>query len=192
MKHNLLISIPPQSFSEKRHFRMFALFLAVLLLCEYLLYFSNPGHFFTTDTMFWFSQRLHSFSEFLETFTKLDPAGWYRPLTNRTVQSLLYPVIGLQPTLYHLLLFPIFFLNSLGVFYLTFLLTRRFVAAGIATLFFSFHTVGAYVTYDVAFFVELVYPLFYISGAIAAVHYIRSRKPYAKWLSLGSYVLALL
>jgi hypothetical protein len=137
---------------SKENVRACFLFFLLLAVGEFVLYFSNPGHYFQQDTLFWFTKRMHSFREFFWSFFELDPAAWYRPLTNRTVQSVLYPIIGMRPVVYHLLLFPIFFCNSAAVFYLTYRLTRRLLAAGLATVFFSVNTVNAYVTYDVAFF----------------------------------------
>jgi hypothetical protein len=168
------------------------LFFALLLAGQIALYFPNPGHFFQTDTLLWFSLRLHSFGDFFKSFFERDPAGWYRPLTNRTIQSLLYPIVGLNPTIYHLLLLPVFFLNSVLVYCLTLRLTQRKVAGGIATVFYSVHTVNAYVTYDVAFFTELAYTCFYVLGALSALRYIQSGQRAARWLSVGFYILALL
>jgi hypothetical protein len=170
----------------------FWIFALLALFGEFLLYFSNAAHFFQADTVFWFDRRLRSFSEFARSFLERDPGGWYRPLTARTVESLFFPVFGLHPVPYHLVLFPLFALDTAAVYCLTFLVTRRRLAAALATVFFSIHTINAYVTYDVAFVPELVYTFFYIAGIIAAIIFIRSKKPLLLAVSAGLFVLSLL
>src|SRR6516164_9228855 len=85
--------------------------LAGLAALEFLIYFWRAGHFFQADTIFWFDHRLTSLPSFIRSFAAPDPGGWYRPLTNRTVQSLLYPVAGLQTPAYRCIQFLLFFAN---------------------------------------------------------------------------------
>src|SRR5215472_4825232 len=146
---------------EKRRPLFITVFLALAAL-EYLIYFWHAGHFFQADTIYWFDHRLHSFTEFIRSFAAPDPGGWYRPLTNRTVQSALYPFTGLQRAPYRLVQFVLFFLNVIGVFTLTQKLTKALPAAIIASTFFTIHTINAYATYDLAFMPELTYTLLYI------------------------------
>jgi len=148
-----------------------AFFLAVAVL-EYAIYFWRASHFFQGDTIYWFYYRLSSFADFLRSFTGIDPGGWYRPLTNRTIQSLFYPMFGLNPGPYRWIQYVFFVIDTLAVYALSMLITRKTVAAAIATVFFSIHTINAYVTYDLSFTPELLYTLFYILSAIAFLKYL--------------------
>ena len=148
-----------------------AFFLAVAAL-EYAIYFWRASHFFQGDTIYWFYYRLSSFADFLRSFTGIDPGGWYRPLTNRTIQSLFYPMFGLNPGPYRWIQYVFFVIDTLAVYALSMLITRKTVAAAIATVFFSIHTINAYVTYDLSFTPELLYTLFYILSAIAFLKYL--------------------
>ncbi len=140
---------------------------AGLAVLEFVIYFRNAAHFFQGDTIYWFYHRLTSASEFLASFGSPDPGGWYRPLTNRTIQSLLYPFFGLNPQGYRWLSYILFFTATLGVLALSMKLTRKPAGAAIAGLFFAIHTINAYTTYDLSFAPELVYSILYICATLA-------------------------
>jgi hypothetical protein len=141
-------------------------------ILEYLIYFYRNSHFFQGDTIYYFYLRHRSVGDFLLNFFKLDPAGWYRPLAARTIQSLFYPLFGLEPAGYRIVQY-VLFLTALFVMYkLAFIVTRRRVAGIVAVFFFGVHTVNAYITYDVAFAPEIIYTFFYICTVIA---YLRRR-----------------
>jgi hypothetical protein len=145
------------------------------------MYFTNPGHFFQADTVFWFDHRLHSFGEFLQSFGSLDPGGWYRPLTNPTIESLFFPIFGFNPTPYRVIIFGLFFLDVLLVWALVRRVTGSKFAAGFAAVFFSSHTVNAYITYDVAFTPELGLLGLYVATVLFFLTYLQtgSRSAYA-------------
>src|SRR5438105_13388949 len=90
--------------------------LIVLAVLEYFIYFWHAAHFFQADTIYWFYHRLHSFAEFARSFAMPDPGGWYRPLTNRTVQSILYPVFSLNPAGYRWAQYLAFLADTISVF----------------------------------------------------------------------------
>ena len=137
-------------------------FIFVLAILEYVVYFFSNNHFFQGDTIHWFYARHKTFHDFLAGFLSLDSGGWYRPLTNGSVQSLLFPVLGLNPAGYRVVQYVLFLTATIAVFKLAALLTERRLAACLATLYFSLHTVNAYTTYDLAFVPEVVYSLFYV------------------------------
>jgi len=137
-------------------------FIFVLAILEYVVYFFSNNHFFQGDTIHWFYARHKTFHDFLAGFLSLDSGGWYRPLTNGSVQSLLFPALGLNPTGYRVVQYVLFLTATVAVFKLAALLTERRLAACLATLYFSLHTVNAYTTYDLAFVPEVVYSLFYV------------------------------
>src|SRR5262249_51463588 len=112
------------------------------------------------------------FQDFVQSFVAPDPGGWYRPLTNRTVESVLYPFLGFHPAGYRLALYFLFFADVVAVWLLTVVLTKRQLAAAIAAMFFTLHTVNAYTTYDLSFVPELVYTFFYLSAALAFLCYL--------------------
>jgi len=138
-----------------------AAFGAALALLEYFIYFPD-SHFFNGDTIHWFYLRHHTIGDFLLSFIRLDPAGWYRPLTNRTVQSLFYPLFGMAPAGYRAVHYVLFMSVIVAAYKLATIVTRRRMAAVIATVFFGLHTVNAYTTYDVLFTPEVVYTFFYL------------------------------
>src|SRR5436190_5665664 len=141
-------------------------FIFVLAILEYVVYFVSNNHFFQGDTIHWFYVRHKTFHDFLAGFITLDSGGWYRPLTNGSVQSLLFPLFGLAPTGYRVIQYVLFLAATIAVFKLATVLTERKLAASLAALFFSFHTINAYTTYDLAFVPEIVYSFFYVCAVI--------------------------
>ena len=148
-------------------------------LFQWVVFFSDLGHFFQGDTVYWLYHRHRSWSSFFHAFVSTDNSGWYRPLANRILESLIYPFYGLNPVPYHLVLFPILLLNTLAVYELSWMLTRQRLAAFLATMFFGTHLVNAYVTYDVSFTPELLYTVFYLISGISYLKYLRSRESWA-------------
>ena len=144
---------------------------AALALLEYFSYFYSNSHFFEGDTLYYFSHRHRTIGDFLLSFPRLDTAGWYRPLTARTVQSLLYPVFGLQPPAYRIVHYILFMIAIFATYKLALAVTRRRLAAGVAAIFFGVHTVNAYITFDVLFTPEIVYTFLYICAATAYLRY---------------------
>jgi hypothetical protein len=137
-------------------------FILVLATLEYAVYFASNNHFFQGDTIHWFYARHKTLHDFLAGFFSLDSGGWYRPLTNGSVQSLLFPVFGFTPAGYRVVQYALFLAATIAVFKLAGLLSERKLAASLAALYFSLHTVNAYTTYDLAFIPEIVYALFYV------------------------------
>jgi hypothetical protein len=167
------------------------LFLAALALLEYAIYFWRAGHFFQADTIYWFYNRLRSPGEFLNSFLAPDPGGWYRPLTNRTIQSLLYPFLGLNPSGYRWVSFVLFFLCTVALAALAFRMTRKPAAAAMAAFFFAIHTVNAYTTYDLSFTPELLYTFLYICGCLSFLVFLETGER-TRWInSAVCFVLAL-
>lgn len=148
-----------------------AAFAAALALLEYFLYFHSNPHFFEGDTIHWFYLRHHNIGDFLSSFFRLDPEGWYRPLTNRTVQSLLYPFFGLEPAAYRVVHYVLFMSAIFATYKLALVVTRRRLAACVAAIFFGVHTVNAFTSYDILFTPEVVYTFLYICAVIAYLRY---------------------
>ena len=158
---------------------------AGLAALDYFVFFRPNRHFFEGDTIHWFYLRHRSIREFLTSFFQLDPAGWYRPLTDRTVQSIFYPFFGLEPSGYRVVHYFLFVAVILAVYQFVWLTSRRRLAACLGTLFFAVHSVNAFVTFDVLFTPEVVYTFFYVCAAIA--HLRNSVK-----LSVALFVLSML
>jgi hypothetical protein len=148
-------------------------FILVLALLEYAVFFVSNDHFFQGDTIHWFYVRHKTLQDFLAGFASLDSGGWYRPLSNGSVQSIFFPLFGLTPFGYRVVQYVLFLAATVAVWKLGNVLTGRKMAAGVATLYFSLHTVNVYTTYDLAFVPELLYSLFYVSAVIL---YLRQRK----------------
>jgi hypothetical protein len=165
--------------------------LAAFAGIEYLIYFHHATHFFQADTLYWFDHRLTTMAEFVRSFASPDPGGWYRPLTNRTVQSLLYPAVGLNPTAYRCVQFLLFFADIAAVFTLTARVTQRRNAPLIAAFFFAIHTINAYTTYDLAFVPELTYTFFYIGSVIAFLRFLETDRSRLLFASAVAFALSL-
>ena len=169
----------------------FATFFLAVAVLEYSIYFWRASHFFQGDTIWWFYYRLASFGDFLRSFAGIDPGGWYRPLTNRTIQSLFYPIFGLNPGPYRWIQYALFIIDTVAVYGLSMMITRKTVAAAIATVFFSIHTINAYVTYDLSFTPELLYTLFYILSAIAFLKFLEQGRRLLLVASVFCFALGL-
>jgi hypothetical protein len=141
-------------------------FIFGLAILEYLVYFYPNSHFFQGDTIHWFYVRHKTAGDFLLSFVSLDSGGWYRPLTNGSIQSIFFPVWGFAPAGYRVIQYLLFLAATVAVYKLSGMLTGRRLAACLATLFFSLHTINAYTTYDLAFVPEIVYSFFYVCTVV--------------------------
>ncbi len=167
-------------------------FFALLFIIDWVLYFRHAGHFFQGDAIFLIDHRATSVPGYWNEFIALNPSGWFRPLANELVESLLYPIARLHPVPYRVPLYALFVLITLAVYALTSALTRRRLAAGIATFFFTIHTTNAYVTYDLGFMPELLYTFFYLIGTLAFLRYLERDSKLAYCWSLLFFVAGLL
>src|SRR4051794_7677854 len=132
-------------------------FFALLLVVDWSLFFRHAGHFFQGDTVFLLNHRASSFSEYFREFIALNPSGWYRPLANELVESILFPIAGLHPVPYRIPVYAVFIAITAGVYALALTLTRRHLAAALAAFFFTIHTTSAYTTFDLGFMPELLF-----------------------------------
>jgi len=177
--------------TAQQRFGIIAFFTLVLVI-DTILYFRYARHFFQADTIFLIDHRAHSVLGYLREFVALNPSGWFRPLANELIESVFFPFAGLSPIPYRIPVYIVFAAVTIAVYALALALTRRPLAAGIATMFFNIHTVNAYVTYDLGFMPELLYALFYICAAFAFLQYVKEDNKRAYRLSLVSFVAALL
>lgn len=179
------------AYLENQRARLVA-FFAFLFLVDWYLYFWNIGHFFQADTMFLLYHRTTSAGEFLREFLRTHASGWYRPLANEIIESIFYPVLGLNPAGYRIPVYAVFIADTVAVYVLALAITRRQLAAAIATFFFSIHTTNAFTTYDAGFMPELLYTFFFIASALAYLRYLEHRTRSALGISLACFVGALL
>src|SRR5204862_5809236 len=126
-------------------------FFLLLLIVDWLLYFRHANHFFQGDTIFLLNHRARSVPEFFREFNHLNPSGWYRPLTNELLESMLFPVAGLNALPYRIPVYVVFVTITAAVYALGVALTGRRLAGAIAAFFLTIHTANAYVTYDLGF-----------------------------------------
>ena len=162
-----------------------AAYLALLGICEYWVFSGSVRYFWGGDDLFWFSQRFHSLSDFLGSLIRTDAEGWYRPLSNRSLYSLLFPVFGLNQAGYHVIVLLVFFVSSIVVFFFFRQMKATMFGCCAATFFFAIHSANAYTTFDGSYLPELFYATFYVC---AFIFYLRSSLP----LSLFFFVLSLL
>ena len=165
---------------------------AVFAILEYLIYFRGNSHFFQGDTIYYFYFRHRTIGDFLLSFFKLDPAGWYRPLAARTIQSLFYPVFGFEPGGYRVVQYVAFMSAVLATYMLASIVTRRRLAAAAATVFFGVHTVNAYTTYDVAFAPEVIYTFFYVCAVATYLRYRELHERRFFFVSIAFFLASLL
>jgi hypothetical protein len=163
-------------------------FFALLFIIDCYLYFWNPGHFFQADSVYLLSHRATSVTQFLREFIKLHNSGWYRPLANETIESILFPIFGLNPAGYRIPVYALFIADTIAVYALALAITRRQIAAVIATFFFNVHTTNAFTTYDVGFTPELLYTLFYLGSVLAYLRYLDYGTKSARRISLACFV----
>jgi hypothetical protein len=164
---------------------------AVFAIVEYLIYFRGTSHFFQGDTIYYFYLRHRTIGDFLLSFVRLDPAGWYRPLAARTIQSLFYPVFGLEPGGYRIVQYVAFMSALFATYALASFVTRRRLAAIAATFFLGVHTVNAYTTYDVAFAPEVIYTFFYVCAVVTYLRYRESNERRFLLISIAFFVASL-
>jgi len=167
-------------------------FFVLIFVVDWFLYFRHIGHFFQGDTVFLIAHRGTSFLDYLKEFIRLNPSGWYRPLTNELIESILYPFAGLNPIPYRIPVYVVFLATTIAVYALTLAVTRRHLAAAIATFFFSVHTANAYTTYDLGFMPELLFAFFYLVAALAFLRYLETESKTAYRLSVACFVGSLL
>lgn len=158
------------------------LYFAMIGIAQILIFFNDYRHFFMGDTLLWIGYRYHSLSDFFRGFVAVDPTLWYRPLAQRTVVSVLYPLAGLNPIPYRVVSFVLFFACTVAVFVVTKRLTDSRRNAWLSTLFFAPHVTHAFTTYDSAFVPELVYTLFFVASVICWVSWLRGRNRKA-WIA---------
>ena len=166
---------------------VFAAFAAV----EYLIYFWRNEHFFQGDSIYYFYLRHRTIADFLLGFVKLDPIGWYRPLAATAVQSLFYPLFGLEPQGYRVVQYILFMAVVFVTYRIASIVTHSRLAATVATFFFGVHTANAYTTYDVAFAPEIIYAFFYVCAAAAYLRYRESGVRRLLGMSIAFFVAAL-
>ena len=167
-------------------------FFVLILAVDWFLYFRHVGHFFQGDTVFLINHRATTLAGYLSEFIELNPSGWYRPLTNELLESILYPFAGLNPIPYRIPVYVVFIGITVGVYAFTFALSRRHLAAALAAFFFTVHTTNAYTTYDLGFMPELLYAFFYIAATLAYFRYLQKASKAAYVLSLVCFVASLL
>ena len=169
-----------------------AYFLVLLALVEYWVFSPSFDEFFQGDAQFWLYHRFDGFGDFLQSFYRADDANWYRPLSNRTIPALFFPLFGLDPYGYHWVIFLLFVVTTTAVFFFLRQLTSDRLVAAFGTFFFSIHANNVYVTYDFAYAPELFYTLFYLAAFILYLRWFVSRQSIWYALSLLSFVFALM
>jgi hypothetical protein len=175
-----------------RHTAAVVAFFALLLVIEWFLYFRHWGHFFQGDSVFLLNHRATSLAEYLKEFVALNPSGWYRPLANEPIESILFPIAGLNPFPYRIPVYAVFIAITAEVYALALALTKRSLAAAIAVFFFVVHSVNAYTTFDVGFMPELLYTLFYLAATLAYLRYLDNADKTAYRISLICFIGSLL
>jgi hypothetical protein len=93
-------------------------------------------------------------------------SGYYRPVTN-TVLWTEHALAGRRDVIYHLSQLFIHALNAFLVVLFCFRISKDYIAAGVAGLFFVLHPVHAFAATDVAARADVLFPVFYILALLA-------------------------
>lgn len=167
------------------------LWFAAILAAEAILFLWKYDHFFNGDSLFFFSNGIHSASDLWRVFQGPDHLWQYRPLTFIIFSFLLKPLFGLNPLGYNL--FPLFVhaANTLIVFGVFRELGLAQRAALLGTFFFGAHSTAFYVTYGVAFLPDLSYSFFYFLSVFLFARYMRREEAAALAFSVLCFILAL-
>src|SRR5436190_21132102 len=112
----------------------------VLVTAEYFLFRDNFNEFFGPDAIFCTYLRFHSVGQFLSSLITLDVAHWYRPLSNRTIPALLFPLFGFRPFGYHIVMFALFAVTTCVAFLFITRVTGRQLAGFIVAFYFGIHS----------------------------------------------------
>jgi hypothetical protein len=170
---------------------IFPFIFAALAAVEYAVYFRGNEHFFQGDSIYYLYLRHRTIGDFLLGFVQLDHAGWYRPLAATAIQSLFYPIFGLEPGGYRIVQYFLFMAVVFMTYRLALIVTHSRLAATIAMFFFGLHTANAYTTYDVAFAPEIIYTFFYVCAAAAYMRFRESHHRRHLGLSIGFFIATL-
>jgi hypothetical protein len=165
---------------------------AVLVVAEYLLFRDNFDQFFGPDAIFCMNLRFRSIGEFVTSLIQLDPAHWYRPLSNRTIPAIFFPIFGFRPYPYHWVMFALFAAFSLVVCFFLKRLTGSKATAFIGAFYFAIHSSNIYTTFDFAFAPDVLYGLFYVCAVWAFIEFNHNHAPRWQIASAGFFVLSLM
>ncbi|NIR44208.1 MAG: hypothetical protein GWN99_08800 [Gemmatimonadetes bacterium] len=122
-------------------------------------------------------------------------SGYYRPIAN-TYFWFAYQLAGRNDVIYNLLEVILHGLNGFLVFLVCRRLSREFIAAGVAGLFFVLHPVHAFAAVEPAAAADVLFPIFYLLAMLAFDSAVRDADSRAAAGKLGLttvlYLLALL
>ncbi len=164
----------------------------VLVTSGYFLFRDNFKQFFGPDAIFCMYLRFHSAGQFLSSLVSLDMAHWYRPLSNRTIPTVFFPLFGFRPYGYHVVMFVLFAVMSCLVFFFIRRVTGRQLAGFIGAFFFSIHSNNIYTTFDYAFAPDVLYGFFYVSAVWAFMEFNEQDNNRFRIASAGLFVLSLM
>ncbi len=117
--------------------------------------------------------------------------GLYKPLTMLTF-ALEYHFFKLNPRIYHLTNVILHLLNSLLVFWLILLLSRKAWVSFIVALLFGIHPLHVESVAWVSERKDVLYSLFFLSGIIAYIYSLRNKRRVYHYLTLFLFILTLL
>jgi hypothetical protein len=164
----------------------------VLVTAEYFLFRDNFNQFFGPDAIFCMYLRFHSVGQFLSSLVNLDVAHWYRPLSNRTIPAIFFPLFGFKPFGYHIVMFALFAFMTCVVFVFITRVTGRQLAGFLGAFYFGLHSNNVYTTFDFAFAPDLLYGLFYVCAVWSFMEFTARDDNRYRWASAGLFVLSLM
>ena len=141
--------------------------VAAILLLDLLLFSPSFGNFFCGDSLYFLSRQGDELRQPARLFTNLDTLHSYRPLTHLVFDYLMYPLSGLDPRGYQLMVRALHLSAALLVFFLLRRLTRSPGAALLGLFFFAAHGENFYLNYDPSFLPDLLVGLFGVAALLA-------------------------
>lgn len=117
--------------------------------------------------------------------------GLYKPLTMLSF-ALEYHFFNLNPYIYHLTNLIMHLLNTLLVFWLMFLISRRAWTAFLVALLFGIHPLHVESVAWVSERKDMLYSIFFLSGLIAYVYSLRYKRRIYHYLIAAMFILSLM
>jgi hypothetical protein len=156
----------------------------VNFVCFY--WWVSDSYFFTGDCLFYFSRHITSFADLYSKFLSVDEIYQYRPLPYVFFSFVLLPLLGTNPTLYHVAAYVIALINILlvcGCCYFWLGGDRRLTL--IASVFLILNPINFFPAYGLAYIDVLLSLLFYLLALILIL-------ANSRWASVLAPLLAVL
>src|SRR4030042_3585704 len=179
----------PNIISKFKKFRIVFAFLIIFAASFSLHYPSLHYYFFQDD---WFVLNWVRTGNFASFFAFRDDIIYWRPLSMPLFFLFGYSNFGLNPVLYHILAFLIFFVLLISIYYLSKLLLRNSLAALSITFFYATWPIHFISLSWLSTTSYILMTLFQVISFASFILFVNQKKYYFYLFSILSFLLALL